>query len=484
MQKTFLRNLVLVIALNLLIKPIYIFGIDRTVQNEVGAAEYGYYFALLNFVYLFQIFNDLGLQNFSHTLFSKHAHLINKYLPRVLGLKIWTAFLFIVATLGAGWLVGYPLRSNTILFLLILNQLLASLLVIMRTSFSAAGYYAMDSILSAFDKFLMIAFVGAMFWIITVVPFEITHFILAQTVSFTVSIVLAAALMLHKGLLKSYRIAFDISYSKWVLLRSAPFALILLLMTLYTRMDSVMLERMLPDGDEQAGIYAASYRILDAFNMIGLLFAGLLLPMFSKSLNNMNALSKLVETSFGVLTTISICASIFCWFYAEDLISLLYVEATKEWSEVFRYLMMTFIAVSWAYIFGTLLTASASMKTMNLIFLLGLGLNLLLNLILIPHYKSLGATWATLATQYFVSISLIYVCNSKFKLPIDSRLFMKITWYTLTLILAGLTLRYFQIGYLFAVIILGIIAIIISLGFKLVSGTQLGNLFQKSVVLD
>jgi len=46
MQRIFFSNLVLMIFLNLLIKPLALFGIDATVQNRVGAAEYGFFFLL------------------------------------------------------------------------------------------------------------------------------------------------------------------------------------------------------------------------------------------------------------------------------------------------------------------------------------------------------------------------------------------------------------------------------------------------------
>jgi hypothetical protein len=47
MQKKFLSNLALILVLNLLIKPFAIFGIDATIQNRIGAQEYGLYFSLL-----------------------------------------------------------------------------------------------------------------------------------------------------------------------------------------------------------------------------------------------------------------------------------------------------------------------------------------------------------------------------------------------------------------------------------------------------
>ena len=48
MQRKFLTNLGLLLFLNLLIKPVWIFGIDLNVQRLVGVGDYGFYFVILN----------------------------------------------------------------------------------------------------------------------------------------------------------------------------------------------------------------------------------------------------------------------------------------------------------------------------------------------------------------------------------------------------------------------------------------------------
>ena len=47
MTRQFFGNLILVVFLNILIKPFYILGIDAEVINRVGASVYGNYFALI-----------------------------------------------------------------------------------------------------------------------------------------------------------------------------------------------------------------------------------------------------------------------------------------------------------------------------------------------------------------------------------------------------------------------------------------------------
>ena len=48
-------------VLNVLVKPVWIFGIDRGVQNITGFSEYGHYFALLNFCMVLGFMLDPGI---------------------------------------------------------------------------------------------------------------------------------------------------------------------------------------------------------------------------------------------------------------------------------------------------------------------------------------------------------------------------------------------------------------------------------------
>ena len=60
----FYSSLSLLIVLNAIVKPIWIFGIDRQVQNEVGVAAYGTYFSILNLSIVLSFLNDWGLTVF------------------------------------------------------------------------------------------------------------------------------------------------------------------------------------------------------------------------------------------------------------------------------------------------------------------------------------------------------------------------------------------------------------------------------------
>lgn len=104
-------------------------------------------------------------------------------------------------------------------------------------------------------------------------------------------------------------------------------------MTIYTRIDSVMLERLLPDGQYQAGVYASGYRFFDAANMMGFLIAGLLLPMFSKLISNEDSVFPLYKLSMRCVWLISIYIASTCFVFKSELIHLLYTNANNYWEK-------------------------------------------------------------------------------------------------------------------------------------------------------
>ncbi len=416
MNREFFINILFLIGINVLIKPLYIFGIDLTVQNTVGPERYGLFFALFNFTYLFQIINDFGIQNYNNRLIAQHRTLIHRYMPRVLSLKLCLALLYFAIIFLASRIAGYGAQYDHLILMIGANQMLVGLLFYLRTNLSGLGYYRRDSIISAFDKLLMILICGVLLWTPSLrAQFKIEWFILAQTLAYLLSISLALAFTWPH--VRSLRPRFEPRFWRLLLRESFPFALVIFLMTLYTRIDGVMIERLLDNGKYEAGVYAAGYRLLDALNMIGFLFAGLLLPMFARLIKEKESVEPLLGFSFRFIWAGAITAAMSAYFFQEPLMQLLYAGANAYWGEVMGYLLFTFVAVSGTYIWGTLLTANGNLKLMNRLLVVGVIGNVLLNLWLIPLYQALGAAIATVATQFIVLFAQMALARQLFNLP-------------------------------------------------------------------
>jgi len=442
-QREFLLNILFLVLINLLIKPFFIFGIDLTVQNRLPLGDYGLYFALLNFTYLFQILNDFGIQNFNNRHVSQHPHLLPKYFPNLLLLKFLLSTLYVCVTVLAAWgLAGYGMRELPLLLILLLNQVLAQGVLFLRSNISGLGHYRLDSLLSSLDKLLMLGTCGVLLWALPQEFLSAESFAWAQTLALfgtglVVAVVLRskAALRLRPSWLHNWRAGRPALF--FLFRKSFPYALVILLMTAYTRLDAVLLERLLPDGRLHADVYAGAYRLLDAANMLGFLFASLLLPMFARMLRRGDDVRPLVSVGFQLIWAGSVALAALVYFARADLIHLMMPARANAYRwDTLGLLIWTFVPVSATYIFSTLLTADERLMQMNRFFAAGIAVDVALNLLLIPRYQALGAAAATLATQAFIAFGMMGLCLRYFQLRPSAKGVARMLGYAVTTICA------------------------------------------------
>jgi len=263
-------------------------------------------------------------------------------------------------------------------------------------------------------------------------PFDITAFVYAQMASLFLTLAVLILLLIRKMDLSF--ISIIPSFDTNILKKSLPFALVILVMSAYSRIDGVMLERMLDDGAKEAGIYAASYRILDALNIIGVLFASLLLPMFSKLIDNKKEARSIMLLAIQLLCAIAISVALFASYFGDQLMISLYPDhASTYYSKILTLLTWGFVGIAATHVFGTLLTANHSLTKMNILFTLGLIINILLNWYFIPEYKAIAAAGTTLVTEIFVALGLIFLVRREFKYGIGAKPILRLIVYALIL---------------------------------------------------
>lgn len=423
MQKKFVTNLAFLLFLNLFIKPFYILGIEREVQNQVGAASYGVYFAIFNFSFLLNILLDFGITNFNNKNIAQNNHLLTKYFSGLFILKLFLAVIYIIVIVLIGLLIGYDTRLMKLLLIQGFNMFLLYFINYTRSNLAGLHLFKTDAIVSVLDRTLLIGFCTVLLMSgILKQPDGIMYFVYAQTLSYFITAVTAFLIILNKT--HSFRLQWNWAFSIMILKKSLPFAILTLLMSFYNRIDTVMLERLLPQGvgDVQSGIYAQAFRLLDAANMIAFLSAGMLLPVFSRMLKHKESVEPLVKLISTLLLTLAIVVGVGCVFYSQELMDLLYVLHAKESAKIFSLLMLSFIAISTTYIFGTLLTANGNLKQLNIMAASGMVLNITLNFILIRQLEAYGSAISSMITQYLTAIIQVIIAQRIFKFKVNYRL--------------------------------------------------------------
>jgi len=442
MQKKFVTNLAFLLFINLLIKPYWVLGIDREVQNVVGAESYGIYFALFNCTFLLNIVLDVGITNFNNKNIAQNNHLLTKHLSSLVVVKLLLAIIYITLTAIIGLAIGYDYRLMKLLLILGLNQFLISFTLYLRSNLAGLHLFWVDSIVSVLDRFIMIILCLILLRVPNLIgiegPIDIMHFVYAQTVAYVATSIITFVIVISKA--EFFKFKLSRAFTMMIFKKSIPFAVLVMLMAFYNRLDTVMLERMLPDGAQQAGIYAQGFRLLDAANMIAFLFAGLLMPIFSRMLKFKESVEALVKLAFLLLITPAIVVAISCWFYAAEMMKLLYIEHIEQATVVFPLLMTCFVAISTTYIFGTLLTANGNLRELNLMATSGILINIVLNLFLIPRFQAAGSAVSSLATQFLTALIQVLIVQNIFKFRINYKLIL-----TLFIFITGVILiNYFS----------------------------------------
>ncbi len=470
MKRKFLTNLGFLLFLNLLVKPFWIFGIDRTVQNIAAPGEYGFYFTVLNFTFLFNMLLDFGITNFNNKNIAQNSHLLNKHFSGITLLRLLLGVVYFAVIFVIAKVIGYDGRHMYFLAFLAFNQFLISFILYLRSNISGLLLFRIDSAISVLDRLLMILFCSVLLWgNITTEPFRIIWFVYAQTLAYILTAFVALLIVIRKAAFR--RLQWNTSFFLMIIKQSFPFALLVLLMSFYNRIDSVMLERLLPKGigTTQVDIYAKAYRLLDAVNMIAYLFAVLLIPIFARLIKDKSPVEGMVKLSFTIIFTISMIIASCSSFFSDQIMSLLYVGQIQEAQKVFVFLIIGFIPISTTYIFGTLLTANGSLKALNIMALTGMILNISLNYLLIPHFMAVGSAYASVITQFVTAFIQVAIAQRIFRFAINWKYIFTLLFFAIGVILLNLAARASGFDWRIAIVVTGVASVIWAFVLKLMN---------------
>ncbi|MCL2245870.1 MAG: oligosaccharide flippase family protein [Lentimicrobiaceae bacterium] len=481
-QKDFLFNLLILLFLNLLIKPFWLLGVEVKIQNTVGSENFGLFFAVFNFTFLLNTLLDFGLTGFNNKNIAQNTQLLSKHISGILTLKLLLGIIYLFVVLLAGIGIGYDGEQIRILIWLAFNQFLNALILYLRSNIAALLMFKTDSILSVLDKLLMILICGILLKSNVIdQPFQIIWYVYAQTASYLIAAGVALIIVLLKA--KIIRLTWNFTFFRAILRKSFPFALLTLLMTIYGRIDSVMIERILPDSIAayQAGVFASAFRFLDALVMIAYLFSVILLPLFSKMLKCKENLLPIITSAFSLLFFFSVTSAVLLVAYRLPLLTYFYPQIGTESARVFLFIIPCIIPLSMTYIFGTLLTANGSLRILNITSAVAIGVNIAINFTLIPMLEARGAAIASLSTQTSIAIMQFFIAFKLLKIPFSILPYFRCLLYIVLLITSVYFANcYLPVGLLPSLLICSGIALLLAFTTKLIPIKFIVSLFEKA----
>jgi O-antigen/teichoic acid export membrane protein len=446
----FFKGLSWLIILNMLVKPVWLFFIDRQVQLLIGYQEYGKYFAILNLSYVLFFLSDIGISNMLNQRMARHLPLNVGQLLRIKGLLV--AIYFIVFCF-VGWLA--KISQWNILFYVIAIQALTSLLLFFRNIITANQYFGTDAWVSVIDKSLMIVFCGGILYTTVFGNMSLLLFLQVQLLCTAIAVVVSFIFIVRKRLVTIT----DSENIETIIKYVTPFAVITLLMSVHYRLDGFLLERIHRNGAMEAGIYASAYRLLDASNMVGYLASSFLVAFVARNLKEKDSLEDVIFNTRHLLMFCSLGAASFVIVFAPWLQKLLYHSTADYNSLVIQLCIGSFPGYCLVHVYGSVLTGSGRLRQFISILIVCVLLNVVLNIALIPTMGALGCCVAALASQYLCGILAMVSTTRSLHISYDAKSILVYLLFAIVLVLFLYLGRYAMIN----VWIILMIAVVVSL---------------------
>ena len=387
----------------------------KIVTNYLSVEGYGEYAVVYEFLAFFGIAADMGLFTIAVREMSQDESKIPKIIGNILSLR--TALVITTVTIGAIAAFLIPKYSGTRIPIGIAIATLTTLFTILNGTITSVLQVKLKMHIASMAQIIgKTAQVGYMVYIIFYafpagVSAESTdmgfyHLIFAGVIGNLIMLLVTQHFVKKITPLK-YQ--FDFQLWKKVILTALPFGIALILNTIYFRIDSILIS--LIQGQTEVGIYAVAMRVLEAFAIIPLYFMNSVLPVLTRALKeNMQKARTIISYSFDFLAAVSfpMLAGAFILAYP-----IVFIVSTPDFlsrldegfygSDIaLQILMFALVFQFLSTLFSFILIAVDKQSKILYINAVGVLLNIIGNLIVIPIYGFIGAAITSVISQAFI----------------------------------------------------------------------------------
>jgi O-antigen/teichoic acid export membrane protein len=198
---------------------------------------------------------------------------------------------------------------------------------------------------------------------------------------------------------------FNSSIAKSLLKDSLVFSLSALVVVLYYKIDQVMITEIL--GEEQNGIYSVAIRIYELITFLPAILVSSFLPVNTESFMSDETLFRAsLKQLYAIITYLAIVFTFGAWFFGPWIMNALYGVDYEGSGKIFQLVGLGFYFIFMGMATSNYLIVRNMKKFILFKSMIGLLLNVALNLWLIPKIGLVGAAVASIASN-FVSTFLI-----------------------------------------------------------------------------
>lgn len=219
---------------------------------------------------------------------------------------------------------------------------------------------------------------------------------------------------------------FSIDTARNLLTHSWPLILSGIIISLYMKIDQIMIKDMI--NDEAVGYYTAALKLSEAWYFIPIVIVNSLFPAIIKSKKNIQEYNNRMQALYMFLMMVTIPIAIIVTLSNEYIINFLYGKQFADASAVLEIHIWTSTIVALGVAYNAWLINENYMKKTFYRAFSGMLVNIYLNYLLIPIYGILGAAYASFLSYLFADI--IYdVFDKDTHLPLKQKLYAILFFY-------------------------------------------------------
>ncbi len=384
------------------------FAVMLFAARLLSQEDFGRFSFALSLAFIAMIFADLGINQLLVRTVARRKGELARYVVNGTIMKVALSalsWILVVVVLNA---MHYPQATKNIVYIIWLFAILGTFTELLYSIFRAFERMEFDSLLKIM-RMVILAIVSIALLIngFGVVPFSLAF------VGVEAFIVLIGAIIAFTVFIRG-RISFSLinwEYMRSMLGEALPFGLSIVFGSIYFYISGVMLSAM--EGDVAVAVFSSAYNIALAVLFIPTVYTNAIYPVLSRYYeSSKEKLALLYGRSFKYLYLAGLPVSVGLYAISDELIRFLYGESYAAASLVLKiiawYLFLKFLN----FHLGITLSAIDGQKKRMVVQGITAGVNVALNLILIPPYGVAGAAISTLVTEV-VLFCLYFMHTSK-----------------------------------------------------------------------
>lgn len=377
--------------------------VTGVIARYFGTEKYGIFNYILSITSLFSGIASIGIYHIATKDLTQRPEDEGKILGTSFTIRLIAAILLIIAAETTVCIMTHNDSTSMVIGILL------SLMMLFSCS-EVIDYYATANLkvkYLAVSKCISYIIFAVLKILIVVLKLDIRYYTatyLIEGIIYAIFLFISYKLI-HKNIGKTCKWSFDKDYAKKLLSNCWYFALSSIMVTIYMRIDQVMLGKMIEDKS-QVGIYSAAVRIAEMWAFVPNSIISSFKPVIMKykGENNNKEYVKNLQRLYDISSLVSILFAIGITIFARLIIMILYGKAFLEASKILYILI-------WGIWFGILgnvhyvwLICENKGKYSLFYSATGSISNIIFNAILIPKYGMYGAAIATLISQFIANI--------------------------------------------------------------------------------